>query len=949
MKILVGLIEHMGDVVACEPVARYLRLKHPNARITWVVGVKFRELIDANPNVDETIAVECLTDWIKLVQHQTAYDRVVDLHVNYRICSHCQIPLVKQHGHPFVSAYEWLDFGPLLTAFSIGAGLPPLAAQPRVYIEAKHAAAVDALKLPSNFCVVHRTSNSDVKDWQDDKWRALAAFIRKDLGLEIVDVGAGKGVLPLDGETISLVNKCSVLETAEVIRRARLFIGVDSGPAHLANALQKPGVVLLGRHVQFQKYNPFTGHFASDAPEVKLVRNLAGAVSAISVDDVRDAVRYVAEAAKQSPVPPRAKGAQRPQTDFAHARGVIEKSGVFDAAWYALHTPDLEGTDIDPLEHYLTTGGKESIAALPAFDGAWYLERYEDVRKAGIPPLVHYLTDGVAERREARSLQVSGEGAAWRVTAERTSAVAAPINPRRDPFLGDNVEPALSRLFETTPQSGAIDEIAVAYDEFPRTFAFYLPQFHPIPENNWAHGMGFTEWHNVVKGKPLFKGHYQPKMPGELGYYDLRSGDVLHEQIELARKHGIDGFCFYYYYFGGQKLLYKPIENYIKSDIDAPFLFIWANENWSRRWDGGDKEVIVEQHHSDFDDREFIRGLFETFADKRYVKVLGKPVLMVYKAHLFPDVLASTELWRAEAQAHGFPGLYLVMVDDWGPLESPRYFGFDASYEIPSNVTPHEVEIDPDQKPELPKDFTGRIIDYQRFAQFHAGRPFPSHKRFRTVMLPWDNAARYGSRAIVHVNVEGEGYRNWLSQALIDTYKRYPPEERFVFLHSWNEWCEGTYLEPDGKYGRRYLDQTRSAIEEARAAIKMHLAGEADIDVWALLNRVQGQKDVGAFRALSAARVETRYVNAELQRMRGEKHKVDVELDRLRGTLLAERLRFSQRTSRLTIKAIKLQIALAKFRRKFILSKSKRQRQDAMIQDLRSIVSAIRHVGGAAS
>ena len=769
MNILVGLIEHMGDIVACEPVARFLRLKHPGATITWVVGAAFRELVEANPNVDETIVVECLTDWIKLVQHQKSCDLVVDLHVNYRICSHCQIPLVKQHGHPFVSAYEWLDYGPLLTAFSIGAGLPPLAAQPKVYIKDKHRAAVDALGLPSSFCVIHRSSNSDVKDWQEEKWRALAAFIRNELGLAIVEIGAGKDLLPLDADTISLINKCSVLETAEAIRRAVLFVGVDSGPAHLANAVQKPGVVLLGRHVQFQKYSPFTGLYASDAPQVKIVRNLVGAVSDIGLDDVRSAVRYVAEAAKAAPAKQTSQSS--PSATAAGHRGLIEGAGLFDPAWYALHTPELEGSNIDPLDHYLSTSSRDSIPPLPTFDGEWYRERHADVRNAGVPPLVHYAEHGRAEQRDVRSWRVSEDGAAWRVNSDAQQQT----RPRREQPLGDDAEPALTRLFDSSLKSSAINEIAVAYDEFPRTFAFYLPQFHPIPENNWAHGMGFTEWHNVVKGRPLFKGHYQPKVPGELGYYDLRSGEILREQIDLARAHGVDGFCFYYYYFGGQKLLYKPIENYIKSDIDAPFLFIWANENWSRRWDGGDKEVIIEQRHSDFDDREFIRGLFETFADKRYVKVLGKPVLMVYKAHLFPNIVASTELWRAEAEAHGFPGLYLVMVDDWGPLESPRYLGFDASYEIPSNVLPTSLEVEPADRPELPKDFTGRIIDYQRFAQFHAGRPFPSHRRFRTVMLPWDNAARYGSRAIVHVNVEGDGYRNWLSQALLEHLQALSP------------------------------------------------------------------------------------------------------------------------------------------------------------------------------
>lgn len=208
--------------------------------------------------------------------------------------------------------------------------------------------------------------------------------------------------------------------------------------------------------------------------------------------------------------------------------------------------------------------------------------------------------------------------------------------------------------------------------------------------------MGFTEWHNVTKAKPLFAGHYQPKIPGELGYYDLRSPLVLQKQIELARSHGIDGFCFYYYYFAGKKILYDPIEEFLKSDSDMPFLFMWANENWSKRWDGGDKEVIIAQEHSDFDDMVFIDGLFDIFRDPRYVKIDGKPVLMIYKTHLFPNILNTTERWREAALKNGFPGLYLIKADGWiEGEEHPRFYGFDASYEIPSNVTPENVEIAP--------------------------------------------------------------------------------------------------------------------------------------------------------------------------------------------------------------------------------------------------------------
>ncbi len=847
MKIVIGLIEHIGDIVATEPVARYLRLKHPAARVSWVVGKPFRELVEENPHIDETIVVDCLTDWMKLVGHQS-YELVVDLHVNYRICPCCQIPLIKERGNPFVSVYEWLDYGPLLTAFSIGAGLPPLAAQPKVYIKEKHRAAVDALDLPSRFCVFHRQSNSINKHWSEEKWCALSSFIQNNYDLTIVEVGAGSGNDPLDGRYIDLIGKCSLLETAEVIRRALFFVGVDSAGSHFANALKVPGVILLGQLMYFDKYNPFTGFYGTVSPWVKLVRNLIGSVSDIPVDDVCSAVRYVAEAAKQ-PVPGLAVNDRHALFVTAEGRSLIRKSGLFDSAWYTLHTPGLEESGEDPLEHYLATGGLYSETPLPDFDAQWYLNRYPDVREAGTHPLAHYLVQGNLESREKRAWRVSEHGGSWGISNHTSNNLHCGPTPE----IGDRNRKELSSTLNLPSDGGALQ--ACSADEFPRVFAFYLPQFHPIAENDWAHGRGFTEWHNVIRAEPLFKGHYQPKVPGELGFYDLRSAEVLWEQAKLARQHGIDGFCFYYYYFEGKRILHTPIDNYIQSSIDAPFMLMWANENWSCQWDGGDREVIIEQHHSEFDDREFIRGLLQIFSDKRYVKICGKPVLIIYKAHLFPDVSSTCARWRREAEAAGFPGLYLIMVDDWGaPLDHPRHLGFDATYEIPSNVMPSNLELHPSDFEELAEDFDGRIIDYQRFAQFHAGRPFPKYKRFRTVMLPWDNTARYGRKAIVHVNTDGDGYKTWLSQAILDTYKRYPKEERLVFVHSWNEWCEGTYLEPDGKHGRRLLEQTQQAIGEIRSAIAMHLAGHRGVDVWSLFNRIQREKDIGAFRALMAAR-----------------------------------------------------------------------------------------------
>ncbi len=780
MRILVGLIEHMGDIVACEPVSRYLKSRNAGAHLTWAVSPAYRELIDTNPYIDETMLLECLTDWIKLTKHSSCYNKIVDLHVNYRMCQHCGIPLIKSKGNPFVNLYEWFDYGTLQEAFTLGAGLPALSDQPKLYLKPEHAKAVDTLGLPVDFCAVHMESNQSSKDWKRDPWRRLLEWVRHELKLRIVEVGRGRAraTSPSLRGIVSLVDRLSILQTAEVIRRARFFIGVDSGPAHLANALQVPGIVLLGRYGFFRQYMPFNGFFASGSPLVKMVRNSSGPVGALSVPEVMEAVQSVNAAVV-------ARG--KPET--APAPTALQAHRLVAVAAACAKSPQCSEED-GPHTPFARSNGDAQEAA-PAVSSC-------ETRTA--------LTEN----------QLDGPS-----------------------------------VFDTTPLM--IEKNDASHSKYPRAFAFYLPQFHPIAENNRAYGEGFTEWHNVVKAQPLFRGHYQPRIPGELGLYDLREPAVLGQQLDLAQEYGISGFCFYYYYFQGKRLLYQPIENYIESKLNAPFFFVWANENWTRRWDGGDHEVIVEQKHSKDDDIAFIRGLLPLFEDTRYVKIEGKPLLLVYKAHLFPDVLGTTEIWREEIEKSGFPGIYLVMVDDWSfDLFHPRQFGFDATYEIPSNIVPQELLVGGDEL-ELRPGFEGRIVDYVKFANFHLSRPFPEYKRFRTVMLPWDNTPRYGSRAIVHINSRGDAYKLWLMQALLDTYRRYAPEERIVFLHSWNEWCEGTYLEPDGKYGRMYLEQTSEAIRTVRQAIDLMEGTPESVAIMAEVLKVMQAKDEGAFRMIQAS------------------------------------------------------------------------------------------------
>jgi len=751
MKIIIGLTEHIGDIIACEPVVRYLREKHPKAHISWVVFAAYRELIDTNPQIDETVVVDCLTDWMKLSKHG-AFDLIVDLHVNYRVCPHCRIPLVKERGNPFVNIYEWFDYGALLESFSQGAGLPKLSGQPKLYLTQEHRDPVEKLGLPENYFVIHRQSNDFDKDWGAENWPELVKTISHETGLRAVDIGMQRDGLPspLGDLVIDLLSKTPLLQTAEVIRRAKFFVGVDSGPAHMANALQVPGIVLLGKYNVFRQYNPYTGFYASKSPRVRLVRNILGPARELPLHDVVEATRYVA--------------------------GVV----------------------LAP----------EAVAPEPVSDAIAIL----------------------------------------------------PSDPVRDNL------PTVAQLQKNhaPDTSGAPGHVAGALPDEARIFAFYLSQFHPIAENNYGHRPGFTEWDNVIKSKPLFRGHDQPRIPGELGYYDLRSIDVMREQVRLAQEHGVTGFCFYYYYFQGRRLLQTPVDNYIKSDIKAPFFFLWANENWSRRWDGGDKEIIIAQNHNDEDDLSFIRGLLDVFADERYVKIDGKPILMIYKTHLFPDIRRSTDLWRDEVVKHGFPDLFLVMVDDWtSDPPVPREMGFDASYEIPSNIVQEECLIKDHEALDVVEGFTGRIVDYQKFASYHMGRPTPIYKRFRTVMAPWDNTSRYGSTAMVQINHQNDSYKLWLTNALLSTYENFPAQERIVFLHSWNEWCEGTYVEPDGKTGRRLLEETRQAVADVRTLISQGLTGKSLLDQ-AKLYRALQYKEEGALRTFQALRQQNMYIYRDL-------------------------------------------------------------------------------------
>ncbi len=347
-----------------------------------------------------------------------------------------------------------------------------------------------------------------------------------------------------------------------------------------------------------------------------------------------------------------------------------------------------------------------------------------------------------------------------------------------------------------------------------KAITFYLPQFHQIPENNKWWGKGFTEWTNTRKAKRLFEGHRQPREPTFLGYYDLTDSTVYDQQVALAKKAGIYGFCFYFYWFGGKTLLESPLRNVLANkQIHFPFCLCWANENWTRRWDGQDSETLIEQSHSYKDSMEFFNYVNSYFLDDRYIKIDGRPILVIYRANIIPEIERIQKLWRDQAKNLGWPDLYLISAQTFG-LKDPRPLGFDAAVQFPPHNQRHGFSIN-HQIANLAGEFKGKIFDYRNMPEQYSAEVKPNFKVFRGVTLGWDNTARRGINATILENFSLSKYTQWLELAVKDTLADHNlnQSEKFIFINAWNEWAEGVYLEPDNWFGFGYLEATKNTIK----------------------------------------------------------------------------------------------------------------------------------------
>lgn len=373
-----------------------------------------------------------------------------------------------------------------------------------------------------------------------------------------------------------------------------------------------------------------------------------------------------------------------------------------------------------------------------------------------------------------------------------------------------------------------------------RPIAINLPQFYPIPENDLWWGKGFTEWTNVTKAQPLYDGHYQPQLPADLGFYDLRLADSRKAQADMAKQYGFYGFCYYHYWFNGKRLLERPVDEILTTgQPDFPFMLCWANDNWTRRWDGLDKEVLLSHEYSADDDIAHIKHLIKYFKDPRYIRVDNKPVFILYKPFLLPDPEATALRWREVAAQYGID-LYLChMVFGYSPQWNLLLKGFDATIDFEPFGVRRFVHpkysnkiLGINRKLSMPERIRNKFVknkklqsdkkllnvyDYKSMYENLLPLSGIGYKIYPSIVPGWDNSPRRrDDPSMILDESTPQLFGNWVEKVIND-FKPYSADENFIFINAWNEWAEGNHLEPCQKWGRQYLDVLKKELEKVSA------------------------------------------------------------------------------------------------------------------------------------
>jgi len=374
-----------------------------------------------------------------------------------------------------------------------------------------------------------------------------------------------------------------------------------------------------------------------------------------------------------------------------------------------------------------------------------------------------------------------------------------------------------------------------------KLIAMYFTQLHAIPENDEWWGKGFTDWNNVRAAMPQYEGHYQPRVPLGNNYYDQSKIETLRWQIDLAKRHGVYGFCHYHYWFDGKQLLETPTNLIMANkDIDFPFCLSWANETWSRRWDARDHHILIQQTHPPVKERWKLHYdyLIKAWTDPRAIKVDGKPVFVIYRPQRIEKIDEMLAYWRELAQQDGLPGLYFIFQMQSELHNKNSLKSFDALFQFQPfeainspTFDKRSIKHSPLYKlvrmlPQRYKDMLLTVreafINELTFHDYNAiwqkiieVRPDQKLTTFPGAFVDWDNTSRYKKRATIFRGATPDGFGTWFAK-LVDSMPRRNLPENFIFLNAWNEWSEGTYLEPDERYGYQYLEAVRKVLDSSR-------------------------------------------------------------------------------------------------------------------------------------
>ena len=528
----------------------------------------------------------------------------------------------------------------------------------------------------------------------------------------------------------------------------------------------------------------------------------------------------------------------------------------FDPSWYRAQHPEVADAGIDPLLHYITAGeaagfrpvawfdplwyarsyslpeGMTSlrhylqhrldgtVSAMPEFDSGFYLRAYPDVAAAGLDPLEHYMVQGF---REARRPFEGFDPVFYRQRYLNSATEANPLLHFLEHRDEAGVHPALPRHETTIPrevrrhtQPGPFFEtvrpLPASVARRAQVLAYYLPQFHSMKQNDEWWGEGFTEWTNIARGLPRFAGHYQPRTPRDLGHYRLEGTDTLRRQAAMAQAAGIQGFIFYFYWFNGTRLLDGPLEALLADrSLDMPFCLLWANENWTRRWDGSDSEVLISQDFRPEDEPALIDCYGRHFADPRYIRVEGRPLLMLYRPALVPDAKRTISRWRELFAERCGENPILVMAQAFGD-DDPGTYGLDGAIEFPPHKVVQGAQTINERLDLLDTDFTAQVYDYDEIVDRSLRAPAAEFPLIRTACPSWDNdARRQGGGLVLHGSTPAK-YQAWVEGLVRQALARPFHGSPIICINAWNEWAEGAYLEPDLHHGAAYLNATARAV-----------------------------------------------------------------------------------------------------------------------------------------